>query len=165
MPAHSLANTIVSAHPSRELVITVRLPDDRGRHGDARPKVHRFRSHWLELGARLRAFRERFGLTQVEVAGLLGVTSPAVCQLGGGSGGPPGIVGERLADLLEGSVWPEVRATLMEGEGLPRPGREAARWYRGASRERQSRESAGTRLCRRILEDRRCAEFAEALRR
>ena len=44
------------------------LPEDRGRKGDARPKTHRFRSHWLELGQRLRAFRERYGLTQDEVA-------------------------------------------------------------------------------------------------
>jgi hypothetical protein len=50
MGAHAFANTIVSGvpdrerHPQRQLVITVALPQDRGRHGDARPKVHRFRS-------------------------------------------------------------------------------------------------------------------------
>src|SRR6266508_4635070 len=74
MPAHAFANAIVggfpdrNGQPQRELVVTVPLPEDRGRKGDARPKTHRFRSHWLELGQRLRAFRERYGLTQDEVA-------------------------------------------------------------------------------------------------
>ena len=43
------------------------LPEDRGRQGDGRPKVHRFRSQWLELGRRLRDFRARFGLRWLEV--------------------------------------------------------------------------------------------------
>ena len=47
------------------------LPEDRGRRGDSRPNVHRFRSHLVELGRRLRAFRARYGLTQAEVIRLL----------------------------------------------------------------------------------------------
>ena len=48
------------------------LPEDWGRQGDGRPKVHRFRSHWLELGCRRRDFRARYGLTQDEVAAVVG---------------------------------------------------------------------------------------------
>jgi Helix-turn-helix domain len=62
----------VSGHAARELVLTAPLPEDRGRRGDARPRVHRFRSRWLELGRRLRAFRGRYGLTQAEVAAAVG---------------------------------------------------------------------------------------------
>ncbi len=57
---------------TRELVLTVPLPDDKGRRGDGRPKVHRFRSHWLELGRRLRDFRARYGVTQTEIARAIG---------------------------------------------------------------------------------------------
>jgi hypothetical protein len=47
----------VPTEVQRELVITVPLPDDKGRRGDGRQKVHRFRSHWRELGRLLREFR------------------------------------------------------------------------------------------------------------
>src|SRR6266545_2497273 len=59
-PAHAFANAIVGGlpdrerYPQRELVLTVPLPEDRGRRGDARPKVHRFRSYEVELGRRQR---------------------------------------------------------------------------------------------------------------
>jgi len=67
-PCPVAANTVVPHHRSRELVITVPLPDDKGRRGDARPKVRRFRSHWLELGQRLREFRAHSGIIQPEIA-------------------------------------------------------------------------------------------------
>ena len=66
---------------ARELVLTVALPEDRGRRGDARPKVHRFRSHWAELGRRLRAFRARYGLTQAEVARAVGAEGHSTVAL------------------------------------------------------------------------------------
>jgi DNA-binding XRE family transcriptional regulator len=95
----------VSAHPGRELVITVPLPEDRGRHGDARPKVHRFRSHWLELGRRLRAFRARYGLTQDEVAAVVGAKDgTALAQWERGTHVPDGLRRERLTELLEGRL-------------------------------------------------------------
>ncbi len=62
--------------------MTVALPEDRGRQGDARPKVHRFRSHWLELGRRLRAFRARYGLTQDEVAVVVGAKEGTALRSG-----------------------------------------------------------------------------------
>jgi transcriptional regulator with XRE-family HTH domain len=152
MGAHSFANTIVpserdrEAQPGRELVLTVPLPEDRGRRGDGRPRVHRFRSQQLELGVRLRAFRERYGLTQVEVARVLGVTKPAVCQWEAGVAVAKGLPRERLRDLLEGRLWPELRTALIAGEGLPRTWRQAARWYRRASRERRHRQTVGVIL-------------------
>ena len=72
--AHASANTIVPYDVAWELVLTVPLPEDRGRRGDARPKVHRFRSLLLELGRRLRMFRARYGLTQDEVARVVGAS-------------------------------------------------------------------------------------------
>ena len=63
---------------ARELVITVPLPEYRGRRGDARPRVHRFCSHWLELRRRLRAFRARYGLMQDEVAAVVGAADGSV---------------------------------------------------------------------------------------
>ena len=81
LPAHAFANTIVAHEIRRELVIAVPVPKDRGRCGDGRPKVHRFRSHWLELGRRRRELRDRYGLRLAEVARAVGAAgSSAVAQ-------------------------------------------------------------------------------------
>ena len=91
------------AHLGRELVITVPLPEDLGQRGDARPKVHRFRSHWLELGRRLRAFRARYGLTQDEVAAVVGAKDgTTLAQWERGTNVPESLRREQLIALLEG---------------------------------------------------------------
>src|SRR5436309_969300 len=67
--APAFANAIVppqrdrNEHRGREIVVTVPLPEDRGLRGGG-ARVRRFRSHLVELGTRLRAFRRRHGLTQ-----------------------------------------------------------------------------------------------------
>src|SRR5919202_5003423 len=120
MRVHAFANAIVgrfpdgNGHPQRELVITVPLPEDRGRQGDARPKVHRFRSYGVELGQRLRAFRERHALTQAEVAAALGAGSlTPVTQWEIGARTPEGLLQERVEALVAGRLWPELRAAVV----------------------------------------------------
>jgi len=118
----------------------VPLPEDWGRHGDARPKVHRFRSHWLELGRGLLAFRARYGLTQNEVAAAVGAKEgTAVAQWENGTNVADGLRRERLTELLEGRA-----ARLAHRRGwLPSRWNQGMRWYGRASRERRQRESAG----------------------
>jgi hypothetical protein len=48
---------------------------------------------------------------------------------------PEGIRRERLLELLEGRLWPELRAAAIAGDGLPEPWQRGARWYRRAARE------------------------------
>ena len=152
---------------ARELVLTVALPEDRGRRGDARSKVHRFRSHWVELGRRLRAFRVRYGLTQAEVARAVGAgghSTVAVWERGVNV--PEGLRRERLVELLEGRRWPELRAAALvgiAGDGLPEAWGRGARWYRRASRGRVPRETAGAVVAA-MLEDLRAAVSPAALR-
>ncbi len=149
---------------ARELVITVPLPDDKGRSGDGRSKVHRFRSHWLELGRRLRDFRARYGVTQTEVARAIGAgDASTVAQWESGVNVPEGIRREYLIELLEGRRWRELRAAASVGEGLPESWQRGARWYRRASRERRSRETAGVVVAA-ILEELRAAPSEQALR-
>lgn len=125
-------------------MITVPLPDDKGRSGDGRPKVHRFRSHWLELGRRLVEFRARHAITQAEIAAAVDAgNASTVAQWESGVNVPEGIRRERLIELLEGRRWPELRAAAVVGDGLPAAWDRGARWYRRASRERRQRETAG----------------------
>lgn len=132
------------ARPGRELVITVPFPEDKGRQGDARPKIHRFRSHWLELGPRLRALRVRYGLTQDEVAEVVGASDgTALAQWEICVTVPDGLRRARLSELLAGRLWPQLRASIIGGDGLPSRWNQGARWYRRASRERGPRENAG----------------------
>ena len=96
---------------ARELVITVPLPNDKGRTGDGRPTVRRIRSHWLELGRRLRDFRARYGVTQTEVARAVGAgDASTVAEWESGVNVPEGIRREYLIELLEGRRWRELRA-------------------------------------------------------
>ncbi len=128
----------------RELVITVPLPEDKGLKGDGRPKVRRFRSRLLELGQRLSDFRRDHGLTQAEVAEVVGAASAAtVCQWETGAKVPDGHRRERLAELLEGRLWRALRELVIEGNGMPRRWNDAVRWYRRASRERSPRVTTG----------------------
>ncbi len=153
------------AHPSRELVITVPLPEDRGRQGDARPKVHRFRSRCLELGRRLRAFRARYGLTQDEVATVVGANDgTALAQWESGATVPDGQRREWLSELLDGRLWPELRASLIGGDAMPSRWNQGTRWYRRASLERGPRESAGAVVAA-IVQDLRATGSLGALRR
>ena len=115
---HALANTIVATDSSRELVITVPLPQDWGQRVDSRPKTRRFRSHWLELGRRLRDFRARYRVTQAEMAEAVGGAGhSAVAQWERGTNVPEGVRRERLVELLDGHLWPELRAAAIGGEG------------------------------------------------
>jgi transcriptional regulator with XRE-family HTH domain len=154
----------VPAHVSRELVITVPLPDDKGLRRDGRPKVHRFRSHWLELGQRLRAFRARYGLTQDEIAAVVGARDGStVSQWESATAVPDGQRRERLTELLLGRAWPAVRAAASAGGGLPASWARGVRWYRRASRERRARETAGSVIAA-VLEQLRSEESLGALR-
>jgi hypothetical protein len=60
-----------------------------------------------------------------------------------GAAVPDGMRRERLAALLEGKLWPELRASLIAGVGLPKRWDEAVRWYRRLSREREPRAVVG----------------------
>jgi transcriptional regulator with XRE-family HTH domain len=154
----------VPAHVSRELVITVPLPDDKGLRGDGQSKVHRFRSHWLELGQRLRAFRARYGVTQDEIAAVVGARDgSAVSQWETAAAVPDGQRRERLLELLQGRAWPALRAAVSAGEGLPASWARGVRWYRRASRERGAREAWGSVIAA-VLEHLRAEESPEALR-
>ncbi|HEY8884946.1 MAG TPA: helix-turn-helix domain-containing protein [Chloroflexota bacterium] len=151
-------------HPGRELVLTVSLPGDKGKHGDGRPRAHRFRSHWLELGRRLRDFRARYGLTQGEIARVVGASdSTTVTLWESGTNVPDGVRRERLTDLLKGRLWRELREAHVDGTGMPARWNEAARWYRRASRERQPREMIG-RVVAAVLDDLRLVDSLEMLR-
>jgi transcriptional regulator with XRE-family HTH domain len=154
----------VPAHVTRELVITVPLPDDKGLHRDGRSRVHRFRSHWLELGQRLRAFRARYGVTQEEIAAVVGARDgSAVSQWETATTVPNGPRRERLTKLLQERSWPELRAAASAGEGLPVSWARSARWYRRASRERRARETWGSVIAA-VLGHLRAEESPEALR-
>ena len=60
--------------------------------GDGRPKAHRFRSYWPELGKRLREFRQQRGLNQAEVARGVGASTPTtVIRWESGEAVPDGI--------------------------------------------------------------------------
>jgi transcriptional regulator with XRE-family HTH domain len=134
----------VPNHLGRELVLTIPLPEDRGLTGDGRPKVRRYRSFLLDLGPRLRAFRQEHDLTQGEVARALGLTDrSAITGWEKGTTVPDGLARERLVALLEGRLWGELRLAMVVGEGMPERWERAVRWYRRLSRERRHRESEG----------------------
>ncbi len=152
------------AQPGRALIITVPLPDDKGRRGDGRSRVHRFRSHWLALGRRLRDFRARYGVTQTEVARAIGAGGAStVAQWESGVNVPEGLRREHLIELLEGHRWPELRVAAVAGDGLPATWGRGARWYRRASRERRQRETAGVVVAA-VLAHLRDVTSPEALR-
>ena len=165
--APPFANTIEPHHVARELVVAVPLPEDRGLRGDGRPHVRRFRSHQLELGERLAAFRTRYGVTQAEVARAVGARDhSAVSQWESGVNVPEGLLRERLIGLVEGRPWPGLRGAMLAdtGNGLPDPWGQAVRWYRWASRERRPRETVGAAVTA-VLDELRGAATTEALRR
>jgi transcriptional regulator with XRE-family HTH domain len=140
------------------------VPEDRGLRGDGRPRAHRFRSYDLELGRRLRAFRAEHGLTQAEVARVVGAGGEsAVCQWERGFAVPDGPRRARLVALLDGRLWPEFRRAMIAEAGMPTRWRRAARWYRRASRERQAREAVGAAAAA-ILGRLRAVDSADALR-
>jgi DNA-binding transcriptional regulator YiaG len=79
------------------------LPYEKGLLVDGRTKIQQFRSHWQELGSRLREYRSRYGLTQVEIARAVGAAgASSVAQWESGTTVPDGIRREHLVDLLEG---------------------------------------------------------------
>ena len=109
MTAHASANAIVN----REIVLTIPLPEDQRRRGEARPKSHRFRSHFRDLGIRLRAFRRYYGFTQAEVARFIGAGNEStVCQWEMRAHVPPGVCRLRLLDLLEGRHWQDISTSV-----------------------------------------------------
>ena len=140
------------------------LPEDRGRRGDARPKVHRFRSYDLELGQRLRAFRERHGLTQADVAPVLEAGTPStVTQWESGARVPEGGRRQRVEALVAGQLWPELRAAVVANPGMPPRWAAAVRWYRRVSRERARRALEGAAIAA-LLEDLRDTHRPDVLR-
>src|ERR687886_556392 len=135
--------------PGREVVLFVPLPRDLGQAGDGRPRTHRYRSLDLRLGRELLAFRARYGLTQDEAARVLGASGAStISQWEAGRAVPDGVRRERLRELLDGRLWPELRAALLGGESFPTPWREAVRWYRRASREVPARQEWSVRIGR-----------------
>jgi transcriptional regulator with XRE-family HTH domain len=151
----------------RELVITIPLPEDVARRvagrpcGTRYPPDHRARA----LGPRLRDFRARYGLTQEEIAAVLGAGRSAVAQWERGATIPEGMLREHLAEVLDGRRWPELRAAMLgpDGDGLPATWAWAARWYRRASREQRPRATVGVAVAAILVELRGIAP-AEALR-
>jgi hypothetical protein len=67
----------------------------------------------------------------------------AVSQWEAGHKVPDGLRRERLRELLDGRLWPELRSVLLGSQDFPGSWLEAVRWYRRASRGRGPRESAG----------------------
>ncbi|CCF84007.1 helix-turn-helix domain-containing protein [Nitrolancea hollandica] len=137
----------------RELVITVLLPEDQGRRGGGRPKVHRFRNQLLDLGPQLRQFRLQHDLTQAEIAQVVGARGEStVCQWERGRNVPDGVRRERVMALLGGQLWPQLRAVLVAGKGMPRCWQRAVRWYRRISRDREQREQVGVVVARGVAQ-------------
>src|SRR5207245_2334089 len=114
---------------------------------------------------RLRAFRERYGLTQDEVACAVGAgDGSAVGAWETGVNVPDGVRRQLLTGLLDGKRWRELRSTFVAGRGMPERWRAAVRWYRRASRERPPRETAG-QVLRALLDELQAVGSAEELRR
>lgn len=163
--ARAFVNAIVPDHLGRELVVAVTLPEDRGRHGDARLKVHCFRSAQLELGRRLGAFRERYGLTQHEIARAVGAADQSAgAKWERGVNVPDGERRERLTELLAGCGPTSAPSRSGTAGPLPLPWERAARWYRRASRGRAARRTAGV-VVSAVLDDLRKLNTADSLRR
>ena len=102
------------SEPGREVVLFVPLPHDLGQANDGRARVHRYRSRDLRLGRELLAFRARYGLTQDEVARVVATSSAAtISQWEAGHKVPDGLRRERLRELLDGRLWPELRTGLL----------------------------------------------------
>jgi hypothetical protein len=100
--AHACANAQVrdeavrKSEPGQEVVLFVPLPHDLGQANDGRARVHRYRSLDLRLGRELLAFRTRYGLTQDEVARVVGTSSAAtISQWEAGRKVPDGLRRER----------------------------------------------------------------------
>ena len=168
--AHACANAQVNDEPVRkpeqgqEVVLFVPLPRDLGQAGDGRPRVHRYRSLDLRLGRELQAFRARYGLTQDEVARVVGTSSSAaISQWEAGQKVPEGLNRERVRELLDGRLWPELRAALLGVDSFPGPWRQAVRWCRRASREVAARAAWGVPIGR-ILESLQTAKDLAGLR-
>ena len=137
----------------RELIIILPLPEDVARRVAGRPRGaryppdHRARA----LGPRLGDFQARHGLTQEEVAAVLGADRSAVAQW------------ERSATIPEGMLREQLTERLGPGEGaLPEAWIRAVRWHRRASREQRSRATSGAVAA--ILGELRGIATREALR-
>jgi len=119
----------------------------------------------LRLGRELHAFRVMYRLTQDEIARVIGASSAAsISQWEAGHEVPEGMRRERLRELLDGQLWPELRASVQRNESFPGPWREAVRWYRRASREVLMRATWGVPISR-FLDSLCRAEDLETLRR
>lgn len=118
----------------------------------------------MELGRRLLAFRAQHGLTQAEVAAVVGAGTPtSVTQWESGARVPEGGRRQRVEALVGGQLWPELRSAVVAGTGMPARWATAVRWYRRASRERARRTREGTAIAS-ILEDLRDTQRLDVLR-
>jgi transcriptional regulator with XRE-family HTH domain len=107
---------------------------------------------------RLVVFRERYGLTQMEVARAIGAGTASTATLWeSGVNVPDGMLRERLGDLLAGRGWPELRAVMIADadDGLPHSWDRALHHEtmnnssaRGAADPRHPRPDLGTRRTR-----------------
>jgi transcriptional regulator with XRE-family HTH domain len=164
-PAFANAHTVTRV--DRELVITIPLPEDVARWVAGRPRGTRYPpDHRARApGPRLRDFRARHGLTQDEVAAVLGADRSAVAQWERSATIPEGVLREELGLLLDRRRWPELRTAMLgaDGDGLPVAWSRAVRWYRRASRERRARDTFGLAVAA-LLEELRGVATVEALR-
>jgi transcriptional regulator with XRE-family HTH domain len=118
----------------------------------------------LRLGQDLHAFRTRYGLTQSEVAKVVTAGgAPTISQWEEGQTVPDGIRRERLRELLAGQLWSELRASMIDGDGMPMRWNQGVRSYRRASRDRVLRQSIGV-IVSALLDDLRTLDSGEALR-
>ena len=109
------------SEPGQEIVLFVPLPHDLGQANDGRARVHRYRSLDLRLGRELLAFRTRYGLTQDGVARVVATSSAATISQweAGRKVLPDGLRRERLRELLDGRLWPELRSVLLGSQDFP----------------------------------------------
>ncbi len=137
------------------------LPEDAGLVGNSDPRVHRFRTLGLQLGRQLRAFREAQGLTQADVAQIVGASNAsAVSQWETGIAVPDGVRRRRVQELVRGELGSAVRAQVVRDGGFPEGWRQAVRWYRRASRTVACRRTAGVEIAGILHQLRSIADLA-----
>jgi hypothetical protein len=96
-----------NAEAGREFAFLVPLPRDYGRAGDGRPRVHHYRSFDLRLGQELREFRAKHGVTQVEVARVIGARGePDDIAVGGSRCGCGAAKPRPSGGTLVNVMWP-----------------------------------------------------------
>ena len=86
-----------------------------------------------------------------------------VCQWESGAHVPQGVCRERLLDLLDGRLWPDIRRAAVAGAGMPERWKQVVRWYRWVSQLPSQREAVG-RVAAVVLDHLGEIETTEGLR-